>query len=36
MAENKTAPKTGYSILIVDDDPIFLKLVEKVLSNAGH
>lgn len=36
MAETKAAPKTGYIILVVDDDPVFLKLVGKVLSNAGH
>ena len=33
----ETKPKdTGYSILVVDDDAVFLKLVEKVLATAGH
>ena len=36
MTDANTVEKTGYGILVVDDDPIFLKLVEKVLATAGH
>jgi len=36
MADEKTVESTGYGILVVDDDPAFLRLVEKLLVTAGH